>query len=100
MKEHALSRAIEAIDVFVSALSEPLRAEDRAADWTSGGQKAWLSYMNDLRARLLRGVGPGGAQYNLMRGLNFDGIGTGRLADHARRVQRRLAEAFPDRIGE
>jgi hypothetical protein len=94
-EDDARTKAIEAIDVFVSALSEPLRDEDRAANWTTDGQQAWLKYMRELSAGMKAGDGPGGAEYNIMRGLDFDGVWTGRLADYARETQRLLAEAFP-----
>lgn len=100
MTEDALSRAIEAIDAFVFALGESLSADDRGAGWTPEGQKAWASYMSDLRAQLLRGDAPHSGDYHIMRGLNFDGIGTGGLADYARDVERRLVKAFPDHRGE
>jgi hypothetical protein len=87
---------LELLDRLVRDLGRPLSRVDRAGGWTDDSRRQWRRHFIDLRARLARGEGTAGEECHLMRWFNFDGIGTGPLADQASALQRRLNETFPD----
>jgi hypothetical protein len=88
--------AIAAVEDMIEDLRQPLSAEDLTEGWTEEKRRTWLRRFLRYRECVAAGESPEGAEYHLMRWMDFDGIQLGPLASKASAIQRRLWEAFAD----
>jgi hypothetical protein len=91
-----IREAVAGLDDIIEDLRQPLSAEDLAEGWTEEKQRIWLQRFLRYRAFVAAGKAPEGAEYHLMRWMDFDGIQLGPLAGKARAIQRRLWAVFAD----